>query len=496
MSNIALATGIDGLTSDYLIYQLKNSTSPFAVVQQIVISKASFGGTWPAFVNNVQFTNLQPITYIVQVWESANGTTTGTLRVQYNIDAALLNNAKLESYEIIIGAGRGAPYYDPNPGDTSYINTDIAGTDIEVNKVGYGFLSFEPLTGQITSRPTGGFDFVTPLQFETEERYTIKKLVKLGQPPVVTGGGGISGIETITTDTSYTSARNGKVLKARFTGQAGIITFPDLNTVAGNTVTIDSHGGSQINVELAFQPGQGVDFEGTTEQFFYMGKNEVLQLYFDGGKAHIINGYSGYAMVGKTIWGDVQGPNELTMNSILGSPINGNIYKRLYWWIVNRLPAPQRITIAQWEDANAFVTYNYGEVAPNPPYSPSTVNTAQSVFRNRKKFAVDVGTKNIYLPNIMGLHIAAGATPGEYKHHTVGPSKKRLYIDPTNNSSDTSGYGKIGTGSQGPEGSFNPLNTYWETINPNGNIFGGGTVAADNAYTEPVRVIKLPILII
>lgn len=378
--------------------------------------------------------DLNAVNHYVKWYRSDAGGALIELLHTTEVDIATNGTTSFELLEIVVNGGRGAPYYDPAPDQPVYTNPDLIGVEkFKVDKRGYGFVSWEEEIEQI---PAGGFQYKDGQNFIEDDRYMLTISKKISAPPFISGKE-IGDVILFNSDLTINSSHYGKLLCFNFAGLTGVATMPALNSIPNMTPFIfNTHQGNQINGEIAFQVGNGLQYRGELLNKVYLGKGEELKFVVKDGVAYALPGWSGYHHLGKRELMDVVGLNQLLLNGNGGTMYDGFVYKRAWWYITNKLPALQKVTFAEWEMTQAF-TYTVKALAGS-----GTRVITQTMFINRGFFAVDtaLGARNFKVPDdqdmfyraLFGIGGADGTRPknrpGGYQHWGTGPHEHEIFI--------------------------------------------------------------------
>ncbi len=467
-------------TADFLLVAVESAFPLTEVYRSAVL-------TPPHTQRNITIDSINPVMHKVQLWTTSDGVALDELKGQCDIDASISNASAFTLIQFIVDRGNGAPEYDPVSEQGQYVNPDLDGKEYVVFKPGFGALVWDV---HIQALAGGGFEFINGWVFANQEEYTVMVFNEITTQELSISGT-VSDVILFTANRSIVTGDAGKILAFNFAGNVGVATFPSLATLNGKSFIFNTHQGSQVNGEIAFQSGEGASFlthqnGGVVRNKIYLGKGEEIRLFIKAGVAYV-EYYNGcYDKVGRRIFGEITNdPNTLVLDGNGGTEYDGLVYKRAWEFITTRLPAGQQVTYAQW---NATVDFNYA-VALNPATGTTQILT-QTIFVNRGFFAVDSVNKKFKVPDDRGKsyrglltldNLDASDTTrqknvsGGYQHWGTGPHHHRVNIQPLNCNS-ASGSGKIATGNDSVEGTFNQLDTFGDTQDLESRMINTGQV--------------------
>lgn len=436
MATLKVTVGQVNIT-EHLKFRMREVESPLTEVYSQLFE--------PPHTSTRIFTTsqLNPVNHYVDWYKSNAGGDLLELIHTTEVDLTIQETLAIGFLEFIVNGLRGAPYYDPSSDpdngtpNTIYDNPDLAGKTVDdyiVFKTGYGPLSWD---FDIAIRPEGGFELINDLIFFPGERYLLLFNKKQNVAAAPSGTARVvNDIVLVDANLPLTATHYNSMMAFNFAGNAGVITVGDMDTIPNMTrFLFNTHQGNQINGEIAFQSGQFVQFKGEQLNKIYLGVGEELEIIIKEGIAYVLPGFTGYNKLGNRELTDVVGVNQLLLDGS-GPTLDGNVYKRLWWWLENKLPAPQKKTVAE---RSILKLYSY-TVKANAGSGTQTIT--QSVFINRGFWAIDTtsGNKIIYKPDDMNkfyrsVKNTGGSDdqrelnlPGGYQHHAVGPHEQEIFI--------------------------------------------------------------------
>lgn len=243
--------------------------------------------------------------YIIKLWESADTTPTGVVR--NSLSQSVNNNTstitlKMDEYlEADVTTGL-------TSGTTSYSNTDWAGWEYSIERVGMG--TMKPVTSAGTDpnysvNPAGGFDLIQADDtFQPNEKFVVRFTPQVTTGPSETGTPSsiFASGKIITNNTTLTSADSGQALLLQSETNKLTVTMPLLSSVADFTFFyFFSNGGSHINAVIAANGTDKFTYNGDQSQIV-LGQCEIARVYKAFGKWNIENELTGVNKVGEILF--------------------------------------------------------------------------------------------------------------------------------------------------------------------------------------------------
>lgn len=384
-----------GITND-LISVIYNTLAPAAEIQRIVKTPPH------ASPHDFSFTNLPVGTYIVKIHESPDGVTLGNLRHDFWVNAAITNTTVYDKKTFQVGLGRTAPYYDPAPGDTQYVNPDLDGLDYLVFKPGYGILDW---VADIQTIPGGGFEFTNGQDFFDGELYTIlvNNLVQSvsGSGPTVTFPAGrvfMSG------DLLFDATMYSKFIEVGANNSC-TLTMPVVASIPDNTTfSINTHGvgpAQPFRFVKLVTPTGGFIVNGVSRPSITIGRGESWFFAKDSNYWFVLSGSDSYSRVGQIVYSFGKPP--LNSLQLVGDWYLYSDFERLNSEHISQLPA-----------SDVIISATQGFVPTQ---------------EQRTKWIL--GPTMFWLPDHGGLYhrmqdywgnIDPARTPGDYVSDSVGPA--------------------------------------------------------------------------
>jgi len=354
---------------------------------------------------NVNFPGIPPAVYIVKIFETPDGTTLGTLRHDFWVDAALEKVLAYEPLTFQVGLGRGAPNYDPNDQDTSYINPDLDGQTYTVFKPGYGPLSWD---ADITPLAGGGFMFTNSQVFAQDEIYTILISNLVAQPAnTASTAFPVDYLGPFGADLVFDSTHYNNMLEFINTTQEVITLSVDLATIPNGVkfgINTHRHAGPNtlLNVQILLTNGVCL-LNGRAEGLVIVGKAEEAVFYNKNGELKIVSWSGDICNVGRKILDGGFSPVIANALPLTGYWIHKSRVPRFWYYYVNRLGGGQ-------------VWFGTDGVDPG-------ANT------NRYKWGI--GATMIWIPDHKGIHYKnnfGGYADHEWEVDGLGPGQVRTFV--------------------------------------------------------------------
>lgn len=374
MASIKNTISISGGVLGFLIIKIYKTTSPsIEAAPPIVYENGVDDNPF-----NFEFTDLDNGVYIVKVFNSTDGVTTTTLRHDYWIDAAT-GLLIFERNFFTVGSGVDNA---PDDSDTEYANTDLDGVVIDgIFQEGYRYLKKGV---EWDDRPGGGFVLLGGRSFADGQTwsYEIRRTVVDSAP---TPDAAFSDIVELTADTTLDSSYFNKTVLGSSAGQTLVLTLPNLAGVPdGKAIAFQHNGGNLINLHLT---GGTFRFQAADKTDLYLGKGEslIVRKKTLGGvpKWYVTNPYGQWDRVGKREAVDVLGDNMILADGL--TTYDGNVYKRLYDYVSNKVPLAQKVS---------FATYD----------TTQSIN-GETVYSKRGFWAIDTVTKQLKAPDMRNMSL-------------------------------------------------------------------------------------------
>ena len=358
-----------GITSNYLVVAVYDSSAPTAVVASQV-----FNAPHSAPVN-VEFTGLDPVIYIVKTFESTDGTPSGVLRHQFIATPENENAVSREDLFITAGVTSGF-----NAGATEYVDTTLGGWNYTVEQRGVGSL----VPGiDIQLLTSGGWQFINGYEVQGGEVF-----IHHFQPTITVQAGSTSQVAgkvysdevTITGDVTLDATYLGKVLRLQGATALLNVTLPP-SGVSPNMKLTDfmSEGGSHIMVNLIASGSDTIEWIGQGLASIALGQGEELEMYNYNGVWRIKSPAEFLKNVGELIYSFSKLiPNTLVCN---GQELSRTQYPRLWDWISTKIDASLLVSDSTWALQDTTTT--------SPTYG---------LYPNKVKFSTGNGTTTFRLP--------------------------------------------------------------------------------------------------
>lgn len=216
---------------------------------------------------NITFEDVEPVSYIVNTYETTGLPTIGTLRHSFVYDPTMIG-AEIRVTEFLYMSA----------GSSSYTNSDWEGWDVEsIERVGLGTMfeessPDETIPANVNIR-ADGFDLVQEGDtFGDNEKFVVRfypRIVTID--PVYRSAKIIRGSRIIDSDTTLTDEDAGLALRLKGASSHFIVTLPEIVTLENMLMYMFiSDGGSHIGVT--------VQRTGTTDTFDLRGSKAYIEL--------------------------------------------------------------------------------------------------------------------------------------------------------------------------------------------------------------------------
>lgn len=359
MANIQASISATPGITNYLIITLYKTTAPTSEIDRIVKPAPH---TSPY---NFEFTDLDAGEYIVNIYESVDGSTLGILKIDFWVQARTTQSLITVGYFKVDGVDAN----DPNDGDSQYLNPALDGVDIQLLFLeGVGPLKEDVKWQQVS----GGLGLLGGDKFihNQEWTYVYSAVVDATSSPSPTVP--FTSILVKTSNHSLTTDELGKIVVL---SNAGVIdsTLPNIATVTDEKGFLFQCESPSGMVEA--YGSDVIRFRGQDVSYIYFGIGESAKLIKGGGKWYVIDAQGSWDKIGERVFVDAIGDNMMVSR---GDEIScdGTIYRRIYDWVTN-LPPSQQVSFLTWNGSDT-----------------------------KKKFwGVDTATKKLKVPNMQGMSI-------------------------------------------------------------------------------------------
>jgi hypothetical protein len=383
MAKIYIKYDFTSIASPYIILVCTEHSAPLAEVDRIVLASGAYDG-------GDTFTDLNPVMHRIRYYQSTDGTTLGSLIGGLSIDATIYNEPGAEIITFEVGAGRGAPHYDPAPGVKVYSNPAMDGNVFTVSQEGYGLLNpddavinpkdYEPYAG-------GGFEFTTDKEFAEGERYVIVNFLTVSVAAQNVLSRPYEDLIELDADITFAIAYYNHFIRTDFAGSVGTITFPAHASVPNYTrLKLSTHGGNQNYLVLQFNGSETVKHFGEDLNTIYLAKGEEMELQWKGGVCFVVDYKGNYLNRGhvKMSYDNPTGKPFLYAHVDTGV-LNKSDYPGLYEYIAN-LPVGVVIT--------NLTTWN----------TSASVN-GKTKYPNRSRYGIDTIAETFRVPHLANLGV-------------------------------------------------------------------------------------------
>lgn len=382
MAKIYIKYDFTSLATPYIILVCTEHSAPLAEISRIVLASGSYDG-------GDTFTDLNPVQHRIRYYNSTDGVALGSLIGGLSIDATIYNEPGAEIITFEVGAGRGAPHYDPAAESKIYSNPNMDGNVFTVSQEGYGLLNpddavinpkdYAPYAG-------GGFEFTTDKFFAAGERYIVVNFLVVSVAAATVIARPFQDLVSINADFTFGVSDYNKFFLADFSGSVGTVTFPAHASVANYTrAKFSTHGGSQNYLVLQFNGAETVKYYNQNVNKIFLAAGEEIELQWKGGVCYVVDYKGNYLLRGKMI----ASYDNLSSRPFLYAHIDTGVldkadYPGLYAYIES-LPAGVACTLSTWNDT-------------------ASVN-GKTKYVNRARFGIDTISETFRVPAPQNLGV-------------------------------------------------------------------------------------------
>jgi hypothetical protein len=440
-------------TSNFFVFALYDASAPSVLLESQQPPKPYGNPIQISFTYNCLAGHI----YIIKLWESPDNTPTGIVRnsfsqaVNSNVSSI---SVKLDEYleaDVTGGVTSGA---------TSYVNTDWAGWDYSIERVGAGTMTPDDsgnTNPSYTKTVSGGFSLLQSGDtFQPDEKFVVRFIPQVfsvpesGVPSAIFSSGRI-----ITDDETLTISDLNKALLIQSATTKIAITLPSLVSVADYSfIYIYSIGGSHYNAVINCPGTDKIKyglFDNTLSQII-LGQGEILKMFKANSKWNVENELPGVKTVGEVFY------------NYLGAQINA---LQLSGQLVLRAEYPRLWAYVQ--------TLQTGSIVTDSAWL-STFNTVDGVnyYTYKGCFSSGDGSTNFRLPLITNfIRPITSRVPGSLELQTIQSHNHHI------TGSTQTNFGGFG---------------YVPGVNLAGTEDGGYTDKTGDAETKPTNV-GLPLMI-
>jgi hypothetical protein len=338
-------------TSNFFVFALYDASAPSVLLESQQPPKPYGNPIQISFTYNCLAGHI----YIIKLWESPDNTPTGIVRnsfsqaVNSNVSSI---SVKLDEYlEADVTAGFIST--------TSYVNTDWAGWDYSIERVGAGTMTPDDsgnTNPSYTKTVSGGFSLLQAGDtFQPDEKFVVRFIPQVFSVPVSGVPSAIfSSGRIITADETLTISDLNKALLIQSATTKIAITLPSLVSVADYSfIYIYSIGGSHYNAVINCTGTDKIKyglFDNTLSQII-LGQCEILKLFKANSKWNVENELPGVKTVGEVFYNYLGA--QINALQLSGQLVLRAEYPRL-WAYVQTLQTGSIVTDSAW--LNTFTT--------------------------------------------------------------------------------------------------------------------------------------------
>lgn len=380
MAKIYVKYNFTGVSSPYIIATVTEHDTPLAEVDREVLTAPYTGA--------ITFTSLNAVMHQVRFYQSANGSTLGTLLISASIDATIYNEPTVEIITFEVDAGRGAPHFDPIDGATQYTNVALADCTSDTTAAGDKFMVFQEGLGIVDPSQlndiTNGFELVGGASFTAGAKYqvVIYRTVSVQLPEVIARP--YFDLLDKSADFTVSSTEYNCFIRAAWAGSVGTITFPAHASFPNYTrLKISAHGGAQKYVKLQFNGAETIKIYNQNKNVFYLEKGAEIELMWKSGTCYVTDYKGNYLNRGRLV---------NSYDNVSGFPY---LYAHESTGVLNKADYPALYEFIQSLPVGVACTALSGAGGWN---ETQTINGV-SVYVNRRRFFIDTVTEQFRVPD-------------------------------------------------------------------------------------------------
>lgn len=338
MAQIRLGIGQVNITN-HLIAVARKTTTPLVIEAQ-----ESYAAPHPATRNVVvpASGSIDPVIYYIDFYESSDGVALDLLLSQFVYD--LKNQIVISERRFYVVGGPAST--DPAPDQTILEDAYLDGKTISgVFKEGFRYL--RPSTETIPEwqpHAGGGIELLNDIIFSGGEVYSVE-ISYLADQTTVTGTNGMyNGVVLIDTDTTLSITHRNKRCRCESAASNKlVVTMESIAGVADGTFYhFTSNGGAQNQTRILPFSGETIKYNGENYTELSIGKGEYVRIVKTGSFWEAELAHENILRVGERFAGTWKDhPSCKPEDSTL---YDGDEWPRIWWWIVNKLPATHKST--------------------------------------------------------------------------------------------------------------------------------------------------------
>jgi hypothetical protein len=311
---------------------------------------------------NITFADVDPVTYIVNTYETTGLPTLGILRHSFIYDPSFSGVAIRDTEFLYMTAGQ-----------TGYTDESWVGWEIEsIERVGVGTqypeqdVAYFQKTGVYTSYRQNGFDLVAEGDvFQDQEKFVIRFKPQIQLTPVTTNDA-YSGVLVIEEDILIEPEHVGNMFFVRGTFSTVNIQLSAITLLGVNKLlSFAANGGGHKKVKITSFGGSDLfRFNGTTVSEILLGQCESIEFVTDQTWGFIVKSFSSTILQAGQFVDAYDTDNEPNVVHADGSLLDRDVDERL-WKAVQNMPPSCLVTDAVWNEttdgANNKGFYSIGD---------------------------------------------------------------------------------------------------------------------------------------
>jgi len=380
-----------GITANKLVVAIYDSSAP-----TVVVASQVFNAPHSAPVN-VAFTGLSPIIYIINTWESTDGSASGVLRHSFIATPESQNTVSRADLFITAGVTTGF-----NAGATQYIDTSLVDWVYTVEQRGVGSLV---IGTDIQIFSTGGWAFINGYVVQGGEVFVMHFQPTISIQSGLTSqvAGALYTDELLVTATiTLDSTSLGKVVRLASTSATAFnVTLPPSSSSPNmKQICFLSQGGAHTMVNIVANGSDTINFLGQNLTSLALAQNEEIELYNYSGTWRVKSESTNLKSVGELLYS----LSKLVPNTLVcdGRSLSRAQYPRLWNFINTKLDSSLIVSEATWN------------------LQDSTVGSeTYLLYPNKIKFSTGDGSTTFRLP-VLVASTAFGALDNTSAPRTIG----------------------------------------------------------------------------
>lgn len=400
----------------YLVVRIVKHSNPTAEVARFSYAPAGSSPYHPE--RTTSFTNLDPVIYEVQFYNSIDGTALTALISTHNVQPK--TDSVIDYLNIEFEVDRGEDN-DPVAGTDTYTNSALTGYTFEAKNIVQRGIGPKKAT-EVTIN-TDGFQLLLGDAFSSGDTWFIFAYKNANYTLPLVSANQFTDIITLSAPTTLSSTNWGKLHVTNYAGDIGEVTFPAFSGIPdGTVIAFTTHTGSQRYLKISFAGGNSITYMGAAHSKFYLAKGELIILQFKSNVAYVLNYTGNYSRRGN-VYGDLA----LRSNTVYA---DGTEYTKaqaegLYDWVLNG-PSDMKTDYTTWASSSVIKT--------------------KTVYPYKGKFAIDTGLEKIKVPDMRNAFERYLMMGTDAERTVNGPGGFQMYEVEAHTHANSNVWNESGTG--------------------------------------------------